>query len=589
MAAKPLKLKRETAKTVVRSGRYKYTADVLIDHDLTHLDRPFTYGVPTDLQPTLTVGSRVAVPFNGNEVEGIVITIQEGSETPNKPILRILNVSSFSAETLRLAGEIAKRYASTLVKVLRYVPEISPIDSETNRVELRDRNRPARRRFIPLSQYSFGSLSSKLSSVNGDVIIILPTEREAVRMHTLILRQFPERTIRGYGRGKTPKSLPHSAIIVGTRGAILWQLPNLEYIVIFNDSSEHFWSDRNPFWNVRDVALLRSKLFEVDIDFVSGFCSPEIARLIEIEYLQMVKSPRLGLRRKRRVRSLPDTYHQTIREGLKKGIVLVQVAQKDYSSLLLCRKCRCRPLCDCGFPLRMAKQERFSCAICAKEVSDWRCRECGSKEKVFVNRGAMRVEEELGKAFPLVPIFLSTRERPIEEFPESGIVVATPGMQPPNGLFAALVLLDGELQLNRPTLRAEERLLDLWFSLVAQCEDAAPIYISLPANHRVIQALAMGSQDRLASKVLNERRVVKLPPWYRIIRIKGEDLSTLQERILNEFDYLEVSRPFASKDLLIRVPVERAQEVIDSISSLAKYRLATRREPLSIEVDPSDL
>lgn len=593
MADKPLKLKRESAKTVVRSGRYKLVASVLIDHDLAHLDRTFTYGIPLDLEAVLTVGSRVAVPFNGSELEGIVTVIQEGDETPNKPILKVISVSSFRPESLRFADEIAKRYATTLVKVLRYIPEIKTGIKEnileSSQGEFVSRKRPADRRFVPTSQFSLAKLQVKLSEIGGEVILVLPTERGAARMFDSISKSFPERTVKGYGRSKTPKSIPNRAIIIGTRGALLWQVPRLEYMAIFNDSSEHFWSDRNPYWNVRDVALIRSRLFEVDIDFISGFCSPELARLVEMGYLRLVKNARIGFRTRRQVRSLPDTYHQTIREGLKKGIVLVQVAQKDYSSLVLCKKCRCRPLCDCGFPLKMENKDFFSCGICGKEHFDLRCRECGSRERILVNRGAKRVEEELGKAFPLVPIFLSTKEKPIEELPESGIVIATPGMQPPTVPFAALVLLDGELQLNRPTLRAEERLIDLWFSLSEQCKDDAPIYISLPSTHRIVQAVTLGDRNRLSRAILAERKEVKLPPWYRIIRIHGQDLSLLQERLLTEFKYIEISRLQKTEELLIRVPVDKSQEVIDSVFSLAKYRLATKREPLSIEIDPSDL
>lgn len=207
----------------------------------------------------------------------------------------------------------------------------------------------------------------------------------------------------------------------------------------------------------------------------------------------------------------------------------------------------------------------------------------------MIGRGAKRIEEELGKAFPRVPIFLSTKEKPLDDCPEHGIIVATPGMQPSASIFSALVLLDGELQLNRPTMRAEERLLDLWFSLIAQSQDTAPIFVSLPSNHRVTQAIAIGSPNRLISTILAERKEVKLPPWYRVIRIKSNDLSSLQVNLHEEFNYSIISRSTASGELLIRVPVDKSQEVIDSILSLVKYRLALKKETISVEIDPHDL
>lgn len=86
MAAKPLKLKRERAKTVVRSARFTTSAQVLIDHDINHLDQPFTYGLPDDLKEKVLVGSRVVVPFKNEEREGIVLELIENQLSPNKPI-----------------------------------------------------------------------------------------------------------------------------------------------------------------------------------------------------------------------------------------------------------------------------------------------------------------------------------------------------------------------------------------------------------------------------------------------------------------------------------------------------------------------
>lgn len=590
MAAKPLKLKRERAKTVVRSGRYRFTAEVLIDHELTHLDKPFSYGVPTDLLDFTARGSRVIVPFNGHETEGIVTKIQEGDELPNKPILKVLSSAFYGDESLQLADEVSKRYATTTVKVLRHIPGLgSSRFDEGSDQRKRKRGHRVQRRYLSKSSFSLDNLIEKLSNVEGDSILLVPTEREAALLHSQLHGLFKERVVKAFGRRKTSISFPKRGVIVGTRGAVFLQVPSLDYMVIFHDSSEHFWSERNPYWNVRDVALLRSRISEVDIDFVSGFPSAELSRLMEIGYLHRQNSPRLSLRKRRRVCSLPDSYHGTIRDGLKNGSVLVQVAHKDYSSLVICQRCRSRPLCDCGFPLKMANKEGFTCTICGTKIGEWKCKECGSTERLMIGRGAKRIEEELGKAFPRVPIFLSTKEKPLDDCPEHGIIVATPGMQPSASIFSALVLLDGELQLNRPTMRAEERLLDLWFSLIAQSKDTAPIFVSLPSNHRVTQAIAIGSPNRLISTILAERKEVKLPPWYRVIRIKSNDLSSLQVNLHEEFNYSIISRSTASGELLIRVPVDKSQEVIDSILSLVKYRLALKKETISVEIDPHDL
>ncbi|MEY3374154.1 MAG: 3DNA-binding domain [Actinomycetota bacterium] len=105
MAEKPLKLKRERAKTVVRASRFKASANVLIDHEITHLDQPFTYGLPEDLKSEVEIGSRVLVPFKSEEREGIVLEILENQPSTSKPIIRVLNRYAYSQSALKLATE----------------------------------------------------------------------------------------------------------------------------------------------------------------------------------------------------------------------------------------------------------------------------------------------------------------------------------------------------------------------------------------------------------------------------------------------------------------------------------------------------
>ena len=104
-------------------------------------------------------------------------------------------------------------------------------------------------------------------------------------------------------------------------------------------------------------------------------------------------------------------------------------------------------------------------------------------------------------------------------------------MEPSNGYFAGLVLLDGEVQLNYPSLRAEERLLNQWFSLVARGLEAAPVYLSLPNQHRIVQSFNTRGAARLSNAILEERRNAKLPPWYRFLRLSGANLVSFQQKL----------------------------------------------------------
>ena len=583
---KPLQLKRERGRGTIRAKAFEKSVNVLIDHDLAHLDQPFSYGVPEQLMEQVRIGSKVLVPFNKEEREGVVISEFMQTPIPNKPLLKVLNSYAYQAETLELAEVVASRYATSVTKVLRSVPEAF---SDICNSEISEKKKKPVRFFEYLTESSFDNLEKDLQDGQDTSLILLPTEKEAERLFSRLVVKLGDRAMKAFGRAKFPKVLPLGAIVIGTRNAIFWQIPNLAKIVVIDELSEHFWSNRNPYWNVRDVALLRSNISGVDLSFISAFPSAEILRLVDIGYLRELRGSRRTLRRRQKITAKPDSYHRTVREGLDKGVVLVQTATKDYSALVLCKSCRSRPSCSCGYPLKLIKGKIFLCLVCGLSSADWRCAICMSQEKILLNRGAIRIEEELGKAFPNTPIRISTGDKPLEVVPDGGIVVATPGMHPTDALYSAVVLLDGELQLNRPTLRAEERLVSQWFATVFTSREGAPVYLDLPAHHRVVNAMVNDSRVRLGHSILEERKITHLPPWFRIIRLQGAGLGTANDLIQREFPFAEISKMTGSSELLIRVPVERSAEVTTALYALVKYRAATQKDLLSISVDPFDI
>jgi hypothetical protein len=56
-----------------------------------------------------------------------------------------------------------------------------------------------------------------------------------------------------------------------------------------------------------------------------------------------------------------------------------------------------------------------------------------------------------------------------------------------------------------------------------------------------------------------------------------------------EFPSTEVSRMVNSSEILIRVPVEQSQEVVDTISALARYRAAKGMDLISMRIDPFEI
>ena len=84
--------------------------------------------------------------------------------------------------------------------------------------------------------------------------------------------------------------------------------------------------------------------------------------------------------------------------------------------------------------------------------------------------GAAASAEELGRAFPQTRVVQSWSGHPVAEVDaEPAIVLATPGAEPePTHGYAAAVLLDATLLLERPELRAAEEALRRWLAACAR-------------------------------------------------------------------------------------------------------------------------
>ncbi len=586
MAAKPLALKREPVRRTSRAGLFTSVAEVLVDHGLGHLDQSFTYGIPAKLIDSINIGSLVKVPFNRNELEGVVVGKRVNESGTFKPVIGVIRQFAYTESAIALAREVAKRYATSVLRILKLFVKLrfegeysAPQKSGTARIQ---------RRFFPESQNTISDLISRLRTVQGSVLIFVPSAREATWLCDELKETLGSRVLHIDEWHKSSIDQKSSKIVIGMRGMIFTQINDLTELIVFNDSSELYWDQRSPFWNLRDVALIRSRLESLSLLFISGAPSLEVARLGETKYFT-VEKPQRQLFKRRSFATDPDTYHHTVRAGLDKGSVLVSVASKNYANSLLCKRCKTIPKCHCGFPLKMLRKESASCSMCGESTSTLRCRECGSVEIIILGKGIERINEEFGRTFPNIPIVNVTAEKEFSGNAERSIVISTPGVEPYSLGYGGVVLLDGLARVSRATLRSEEYLLNHWHRLVALALEDASIYISLPNSHRIAQSLISNNPLKASKIALEERRTINLPPWYRVIRVKGDSLSALASQLAQDFKDIELSKVSKSNELVIRARVEIAQDVVSALSILQKYRSATGKRLLSLEIDPYDL
>jgi len=607
-ADKPLTLRRQKGRSTTRARQSSesFQVDVLVDTGVFHLEQPFSYFLPEELEAVIDAGSLIKVPFKNDLRNGVVLSIKEKSQASLKPVHSLLTQVRLSQSFLEFTKKVSERYianqASILSACLPSFTKVMNTSLDASTLHRSKSSKPARKLFLLNRLEAVESrVVRHIKERKGlNLLVILPTQREiegVIKALGVIDQQIIEigshLTSSQRRRNFELAATATSIIVIGTRSAIMAPMAYIDEILIAEESVEHFQEQKAPYWNVRDMALLRSESEHCSITFVSHSISLELARLVEIGWITVTLERKFLGGHRANIATEPNSYHDTIRKALKNGPVLVSVADKGYANTFSCQRCRNLALCECGGRLIIGKKNKYSCSICDYQSEQWRCQICQADQVRIVKGGAEKIVEELGKAFPRVAIFTSTGDKALSNIDNSpAIVVSTFGVEPEViGGYAGAVLLNGEALLNRAFIRAEEELRFRWFKLATKVRSSGFIYLSLPASHPISQALIGDNVMRAIRAEIVERQAVLLPPSVRIIQVSGEErsISGLRRKLLEQFKELEILNSSDNRTINLKISHQGASLLLISLKALQKYRSAAGQELFLIRVDPYKL
>ncbi|WP_329575406.1 primosomal protein N' [Streptomyces sp. NBC_01361] len=423
--------------------------------------------------------------------------------------------------------------------------------------------------------------------------------------------------------------------VVGTRAAMFAPVRDLGLVVIWDDGDSSHAEPHAPQPHARDVLLLRAAHDKCAFLLGSWSCTVEAAQLVESGWAAPLIAGREQVRGAAplvrtvgdgdlardgaaRAARLPTLAWQAVREGLKNGPVLVQVPRRGYVPRLACERCREPARCrHCAGPLEASEgTAALKCGWCGQEESAWQCQECGGFRLRAQVVGARRTAEELGRAFPAVPVRTSGREQVLDTVPGApALVVSTPGAEPvAEGGYAAALLLDGWAMLGRPDLRAGEDALRRWIaaaSLVRPQGTGGTVVIVAEPTLRPVQALVRWDPVGHAVRELSERAELGFPPVSRMAAVSGapEALAGFLAAVELPGD-AEVLGPVPVPDaapgpsrrpgapppgehwerVLIRVPPGSGAALASALKHAQAARMARGgTEPVRVRVDPPDI
>jgi primosomal protein N' (replication factor Y) len=580
------------------------------------------------------------------------------------PLERVVGTEpALTPEIARLARAVADRYAGTLSDVLRLAvpPRHATVERQASRPglpvlaaepasldrydggpALLDRLAadpdaapgPARAVWAMLPGRWAAELATAVAAVvtGGDgAVVVVPDARDVAHVGAALAAAVGPAAVVELAAGLGPQERYRrflrilrgvAPVVVGTRAAVWAPVRRLRLVAVWDDGDDLLAEPRAPYPHARDVAVLRSHLAPAHLLLAGHAVSTDAEHLVDtgwavaLDPLPAARSaawPRihaagedaeLAADEAARSARLPTVAWRAAHTALQAGgPVLVQVPRRGYVPRLACADCRSPARCRvCNGPLsRTGEATAARCAWCGTAAADWTCPHCGGTRLRATVVGARRTAEELGRAFPGVPVRTSGGGAVLDGVPgDPAVVVATPGAEPPaDGGYTAALLLDGWVLLSRPDLRAAEETLRRWLAAAALVRPAAEggrVVVMAPAELPVTQALISGRPRMLAARELTDRRALHLPPAARLAALTGRPAAVTELLGLLELPpAAEVLGPVeltagpdgAVEQLLVRVPPASGRELARTLKAAAAARSARKAgDPVRITIDP---
>lgn len=597
-----------------------------VDSGVLHLDSPYDYAVPMKLTDEIQVGVRVQVPFNGREVEGIVLERLDSTHVTGviKEITKVISVHPVATvASLKLFESVSRHWACNPYDIVRSAipPRVATVDktfSPPPQSILKSSTKAKVDRFIafepvrdPIAQCVdvvreqsvFGSVlvvAPDESDVDAICMSLLEFELEYIRLDSSL-----SRADRYLNFLKTLNS--SQCIVVGARSAVFAPVPHLKTVIVFKESSFDHFERRSPAWNVRDVLELKSELEAFETIYMGYVPSLDISLLIEgskLKYINHSHQLQVHAFSSSDGALLPGRIFEKIRKGLTHGPVLFIVPRKGYGNALLCANCKNVAVCTCGSRLVVpGKNSDPQCLVCRTQYPDWTCSWCHGKKQYLGARGIDRAGEEISRAFPGFPLLLSFGDvikTTVENKP--ALVLATPGSAPKVlGGYGAVVILEGWKFFAHADLRSQERARELFFETAAMASANAHVLVSIDESHPIVSSIVRWNPGAMIRRELNERLEIPLPPYVASAVITGEakDFTLIAaglRKAIEDGRLPHEVRVFGPSDegrntakIVMYCPREKRADLALFLHELTRRRSIAKKEFLTIRFDPYSL
>ena len=380
-------------------------------------------------------------------------------------------------------------------------------------------------------------------------------------------------------------------VVIGARSAVFAPVDKLGILIVDEEHEGSYLSEHAPSYDAREVAL--SRAMREDATLLLASATPSV-----LSFARASRGDMMLLEMPRRVndRPLPQVTLVDMREELRlgnKGIFSQELVQaltrcldsgqqamlflnrRGYAPSVVCRKCGHVMGCpDCDVSLTYHAQDRsLHCHYCGLRLPmPGQCPECQSRYIRSIGIGTQKVEEEVAKLFPGVPLVrmdndttqgkdghrtLLNRFRSGEARVMIGTQMIAKGLDFPQVTLVGVVLAD--LSVNLPDYRSAERTFQLLTQVAGRAGRAdlpgEVVIQTYKPEHYAIAAAAQQDYRSFYHTEFARRRRDLYPPFTMMVRLlcqaKDEAAArSVSKRLLAHINELFVQYPQLRRRML---------------------------------------
>ncbi|MFH1530105.1 MAG: primosomal protein N' [Pseudomonadota bacterium] len=356
------------------------------------------------------------------------------------------------------------------------------------------------------------------------------------------------------------------AIVLGARSAIFAPLARVGLIVVDEEHEPSFKQAQEPYYNARDLALVRGR--EGGATVVLGSATPSLesyhnARLGKLTLVSLRRRatrrplPDVDLvdMRRRRCRDSNGVFSDVLAESIEEnhaggGQTILFLNRRGYAPFLLCTVCGHVPPCpDCAVSLTYHEQPwpRLTCHYCDHSAQvPATCPACGGGALQRVGYGLQRAAESVGELFPELRCALVDGRtgqgrlmETLERFKRRqldvllGTQILAKGHDFPGVSLVGVLMAD--LTLGFPDIRGAERTFQLLTQVAGRSgrgDRAGRVLVQTYMPQHASLICAQGHDfEGFAEEELRLRKMREWPPWtaLALVRLSGTEDALVEE------------------------------------------------------------